>query len=143
MGASCAPLTSSSINSPPGSAHKAYYPLIPRTRYGGLHVHLDSGRNLYIGRSFYHMGPTMISRGGSLHQSQEQLDSFFAIQTTFPPRPFAYQGWDPIKRKISPWCPKGLLVSCNKQDFLFIARHKCEFYSSPTWRASQCKGVPI
>ena len=35
---------------------------------------LDLGRNLYLGRNFYHWGPTMINSGGYPNPSQEQLD---------------------------------------------------------------------
>ena len=92
MGASCAPIYSSSINLPTGSDNKAYYPFSPRTRYGGFHVRLESGRNLYLDRNFYHVGTTMISNGGSPRQSREQLDSFLAIKTTFPDRPSHAKG---------------------------------------------------
>ena len=98
-------------------------------------MHLDSGQNFYLGRSFYQTGPTTISHRGSPLQSQEQLYSFLDIQNTIPDRPFACQGWALIKRKISSWFPEGLLVSCNKRYLIFIERQKCEVYSSPTWRA--------
>ena len=38
-------------------------------------MRLNSGRELYLGRSFYHMGPKPIERGGSPSQDIEQHDS--------------------------------------------------------------------
>ena len=82
---------------------------------------LDSGSNLYLGRNLYHMRPTMISRGGSPRQCREQLDLFLSIETTFPARPLKCQGQAPIKHNLSPWCPDGLLVSCNNRGFVHAA----------------------
>ena len=142
MGDSFAAISCSSIHTPLGSAHKLYYPFSPRTRYGVFYERLESGRNLYLGRNCYHMVPTMISHSGS-HTLESITTRFvFGYPYYFRCQAFRMPRVVSDKRKISPWCPEVLLVSCNKQDFLFIARHKCEVDSYPTWRASHLTGTP-
>ena len=85
----------------------------------------------------------MISRGGSPRQCREQLDLFLSIQTTFPDRPLKCQGRAPIKLNLLPWCPEGLLVSCNNRDYIFIVRHKRKVDTSLTWISKKWTGVPL
>ena len=60
------------------------------------------------------------------------LRLIFPIHTSFPVRTFEFQGLAPPKCKLSTWCPKGLLVSCNKRYFMPIASaHTLYWLSRP------------
>ena len=62
-------------------------------------------------------GPRRYITGGLTRHSLEQQDSFLAIHTNLPSRPFACQWLAPIRRKLSPWCLEVLIIGYNKQEF--------------------------
>ena len=62
------------INPPPNRfSPKCIALLVLGTSCEGILVRLDSGRELYPSRSFYHMGTTTIDRGGILVRIKDSM----------------------------------------------------------------------